>query len=39
MISGIPAHVIDNRHLVMGAQPYELFERVMTKVGVPKRPS
>ena len=37
MIDGIPAHVIDNRYLVMGAQPYELFERVMAKVGVPRR--
>jgi predicted DsbA family dithiol-disulfide isomerase len=38
-INGIPAHVIDNRYLVMGAQPYDLFERVMAKVGVPKRPA
>jgi predicted DsbA family dithiol-disulfide isomerase len=36
-INGIPAHVIADRYLVMGAQPYELFERVMAKVGVPKR--
>ena len=39
MINGIPAHVIADRYLVMGAQPYDLFERVMAKVGVPKRPS
>lgn len=38
-INGIPAHVIADRYLVMGAQPYDLFERVMTKVGVPKRDS
>ena len=37
MINGIPAHVIADRYLVMGAQPYDLFERVMAKVGVPKR--
>jgi predicted DsbA family dithiol-disulfide isomerase len=36
-INGIPAHVIADRYLVMGAQPYELFERVMAKVGVPKK--
>jgi predicted DsbA family dithiol-disulfide isomerase len=38
-INGIPAHVIADRYLVMGAQPYELFEQVMAKVGVPKRAS
>jgi len=37
MINGIPAHVIAERYLVMGAQPYEVFERVMAKAGVPKR--
>ena len=37
MINGIPAHVIADRYLVMGAQPYDLFERLMAKVGVPKR--
>jgi predicted DsbA family dithiol-disulfide isomerase len=36
-INGIPAHVIADRYLVMGAQPYDLFERVMAKVGAPKR--
>jgi predicted DsbA family dithiol-disulfide isomerase len=36
-ISGIPAHVIADRYLVMGAQPYDLFERVMAKLGVPRR--
>ena len=39
MIDGIPAHVIADRYLVMGAQPYALFEQVMVKVGVPKRES
>jgi len=37
MIDGIPAHVIADRYLVMGAQPYGLFERVMARVGVQKR--
>jgi predicted DsbA family dithiol-disulfide isomerase len=37
MINGIPAHVIADRYLVMGAQPYDLFERVMAKANVPKR--
>jgi predicted DsbA family dithiol-disulfide isomerase len=39
MINGIPAHVIADRYLVMGAQPYDVFERVMAKVKVPKRPA
>jgi predicted DsbA family dithiol-disulfide isomerase len=38
-INGIPAHVIADKYLVMGAQPYDLFERVMAKVGVPRRDS
>jgi predicted DsbA family dithiol-disulfide isomerase len=37
MINGIPAHIIADRYLVMGAQPYDLFERVMGKLGVPRR--
>jgi predicted DsbA family dithiol-disulfide isomerase len=36
-INGIPAHVIADRFLIMGAQPYDLFERVMAKLGVPRR--
>ncbi len=36
MIGGIPAHVIADRYLVMGAQPYGVFERVMTQLGVPR---
>ena len=36
-IDGIPAHVIADRYLVMGAQPYDVFERVMAQLGVPKR--
>lgn len=37
MIDGIPAHVIADRYLVMGAQPYDLFERVLAKLEVPRR--
>lgn len=37
MINGIPAHIVDDRYLVTGAQPYDLFERVMEKVGVARR--
>ncbi len=37
MISGIPAHVIADRYLVMGAQPYEVFEQVMTRLDTPRR--
>ncbi|HEX3630758.1 MAG TPA: DsbA family protein [Candidatus Dormibacteraeota bacterium] len=37
MIDGIPAHVIADRYLVMGAQPYETFERVMARLDVPRR--
>ena len=36
-INGIPAHVIADRYLVMGAQPYDLFERTMAKIGIRKR--
>lgn len=39
MISGIPAHVIADRYLVMGAQPYEVFERVLTQLGVARKVS
>ena len=39
MIDGIPAHVIADRYLVMGAQPYEHFERVMQRLGVGRRSS
>jgi predicted DsbA family dithiol-disulfide isomerase len=37
MISGIPAHVVAERYLVMGAQPYDVFERLMGRLGVPKK--
>lgn len=37
MISGIPAHVIADRYLVMGAQPFEVFQQVMTRLGATPR--
>jgi predicted DsbA family dithiol-disulfide isomerase len=37
MIDGIPAHVIADRYLVMGAQPYDLFERVMARLDVKRQ--
>ena len=30
---GVPAFVVDDRLLIPGAQPHELFERVMNKLG------
>lgn len=39
MITGIPAHVIADRYLVMGAQPYDVFERVMDRLEVAKKGS
>jgi predicted DsbA family dithiol-disulfide isomerase len=30
---GVPAWVVDDRVLVPGAQPHELFERVMEQLG------
>jgi predicted DsbA family dithiol-disulfide isomerase len=32
-ISGVPAYVLGNRYLIMGAQPYEVFQQVMTELG------
>ena len=37
MINGIPAHVIADRYLIMGAQAYEVFERVMARLDVRRR--
>jgi predicted DsbA family dithiol-disulfide isomerase len=31
---GVPAWVIDDRVMVPGAQPHEIFERVMAKLGI-----
>jgi predicted DsbA family dithiol-disulfide isomerase len=35
---GVPAWVVDDRLLIPGAQPHELFERVMEKLGYPGDP-
>jgi len=37
LISGIPAHVIEDRYLVLGAQPYDVFQRVFQKLNTPAR--
>ena len=37
-VSGVPFHVVDDQVGISGAQPYEVFERVMRELGVPKRP-
>lgn len=34
-ISGVPAWVIDQRLLIPGAQPHEVFERVLEQLGYP----
>jgi predicted DsbA family dithiol-disulfide isomerase len=36
--SGVPAFVIDDQVLIPGAQPHELFEKVMTKLGFEAQP-
>jgi predicted DsbA family dithiol-disulfide isomerase len=33
--NGVPAFVIDDRVMIPGAQPHELFEKVMEKLGHP----
>lgn len=36
-ITGVPAYVLGDRYLIMGAQPYQVFEQVMGELGaVPK---
>lgn len=32
-IRGVPAYVFENKYLVSGAQPYEVFRRVMQELG------
>jgi predicted DsbA family dithiol-disulfide isomerase len=32
-VTGVPAWVIDERVLVPGAQPHDVFERVLAKLG------
>ena len=32
-IRGVPAYVFENKYLISGAQPYEVFQRVMQELG------
>jgi predicted DsbA family dithiol-disulfide isomerase len=34
---GVPAFAIDDKVLIPGAQPHELFEKVMVRLGIPER--
>ncbi len=31
-VTGVPTYVIDNRYAIVGAQPYEVFEQVLTQI-------
>ena len=31
-VSGVPTYVIDNKYALVGAQPYEVFERALAKI-------
>jgi predicted DsbA family dithiol-disulfide isomerase len=32
-ITGVPAYILGDRYLIMGAQPYEVFRQVMAELG------
>ena len=32
-ITGVPAYILGNRYLIMGAQPYDVFRQVMAELG------
>ena len=36
-ITGVPTFIFNERHGVVGAQEYEMFEQVMEQLGVPRR--
>ncbi len=36
-ISGVPAYVLGDRYLIMGAQPYDVFQQVMAELGATPR--
>ena len=36
-ISGVPAFILDNKYLISGAQPYEVFQQVMEQIQKDKR--
>jgi predicted DsbA family dithiol-disulfide isomerase len=37
-INAIPAHVFGSRYLVVGAQPYEIFRRVLDRLAEESQP-
>lgn len=36
-ITGVPAYVVGDRYLIMGAQPYQVFQQVMGELGAVRR--
>ena len=36
-VTGIPTFILNDQYAVVGAQPYEVFERVMAEMGVEQR--
>lgn len=32
-VTGVPAYILGNRYLIMGAQPYDVFQQVMAELG------
>lgn len=36
-ITGVPAYILGNRYLIMGAQPYDVFRQVMAELGASPR--
>lgn len=36
-VTGVPTFIFGRKYAVVGAQPYDAFERVMEQLGVPKR--
>ncbi len=37
-VTGIPTFILNDQYAVVGAQPFEVFERVMAELGVERRP-
>lgn len=38
-VTGIPTFLLDDRYAVVGAQPYEVLEKIAQRLGVPRRAS
>jgi len=36
-VTGIPTFILNDRYAVVGAQTYDVFERVMAQLEVPRR--